>query len=674
MNKPKPKPKKNFLFIAILFVVPFLLYIQTSKFNFTYHDDDSIVLYNSKALEDFNLKKFFFTDAWMLEKKIELYRPLQSFSYSIDYYFSKASPVAYHVQNTLMFCAGIVLLYFLLLSFGITEQNSFLLSLIYSVHLLFAHTVSWIPARGDLYLFFFSVLAILSYNKFLDTGKNLHQLLCAVFYFLALLSKESAIILLPLIFILARLFWKFNFKNPRNYLVLIPAIVFTALYLWMRAQSINSVQNIFSPEGFLYNIRIIPEEVCKFFLPVFFSVMPTFNLLITSIGIILIAAIASGFFLLRKKMNAPIFLAGLCFFLLPILPSIIYKPAFTGFAYDYLDHRMFFPAIGLLLIAYSIIQSINLNGPTKVYKALLILVNIGSLIFLGAFYEWTRSQIELLGFSVISFLFLILILIPAFRNPGKLINSTVYSLVGLMFINSFIHAKAYSDYKTYYGNAIDTNHKSALAEANLAAALARDNDYDGALKHFNQSVLLSPDNIEVRMKLADSYYHVKDFEKMNEQCKAVIQLNPKFARAYFDIALGFFELKKNDSSFHYVDAAIAADTTNAEAWMYKAMMFENIGQKPEAAALYSKAIQMNPDLASAYFQRGNYYGSIGKFSDAEADYNNYVRLVPNDGKGYFYRGEARCLAGNKDAGCEDLHTALQMGVPDAQKQIDYWCR
>lgn len=109
----------------ILFLIPFLLFLQTCWFNFTYHDDDTIVLNNGQVFQNFNLKKIFFSDAWLMDKKIELYRPFQSFTYAIDYFFTGTNPFGYHLHNVLIFCLSIQLLYLFLLSLKLTEQVSF---------------------------------------------------------------------------------------------------------------------------------------------------------------------------------------------------------------------------------------------------------------------------------------------------------------------------------------------------------------------------------------------------------------------------------------------------------------------------------------------------------------------------------------------------------------------
>ncbi|MBU6205973.1 MAG: hypothetical protein KJS45_11375, partial [Bacteroidetes bacterium] len=71
--------------VVVLFLIPLILYAQSFGFNFVFHDDDSIILQNAEVLKQFDWQKLLFTDAWILKKQIELYRPLQSITFALDY-------------------------------------------------------------------------------------------------------------------------------------------------------------------------------------------------------------------------------------------------------------------------------------------------------------------------------------------------------------------------------------------------------------------------------------------------------------------------------------------------------------------------------------------------------------------------------------------------------------
>jgi tetratricopeptide (TPR) repeat protein len=613
----KKTTENNRWHAVVLFLVPILLYAQSFGFNFVFHDDDIIILQNTELLKNFDWRKLLLSDAWLLNKKIELYRPLQSISFAVDYFFSGSSPRAYHVHNVLVFALGITLLYFTLQRFNISAAHSFLLSLLYSVHYLFANTVCWIPARGDLYLFLFAMLTLLVWFKALDENKMRYYLLAAFLYFVALLAKESAIVLLPLLLLITYHQGKLHFNNRLLYVFAACSIALSGIYFYMRSLSIIHTPNIFTIEGLLYNIRMIPEQCGKFFIPAFFSVMPAFTVTLTLSGCIVLIALTALILIYRKQLNMNLIFTGAALFLLPTLPAVVYKPQFTGFAYDYLDHRMFFPALGLLLIAYAL--SVRL----------------------------IKKKV------VVSYLYVFILVMAAYT----------YSV-----------SRNYKDYKAYYTNATATNPRSGLAWMNLGILSARENNYDKAFEYFYKAKEVVPDNIELRMKIADSHLTLKQWPQMIQECKEVIALNPKTIKAYYNIADYYAELKQTDSMRTWMQRAYMQDSGTAEYYYYYGYLYKHLGVPDSAIHYFGECIKRSNNYPLAYYQRGTYYGNAGKFEAARDDFAKYIALSPADPNGYFYYGQALCVTGDVGKGCAYLKEAEKRGVIEARSKIDYYCR
>ena len=168
----------------------------------------------------------------------------------------------------------------------------------------------------------------------------------------------------------------------------------------MRAQSVYSSTDVFVLSGFIYNLPIIPEEIFKFFVPLYFSVMPAFNTTVTIAGVTVIAILIAVFILFRKKINKKFALLGLAIFFIPFLPVLIYKPSFSEYAYDYLDHRMIFPGIGLLLIAYALCESFfNKKQSTLVLSILLVFMSFISYSNTGNYKNYKTKNTDVLLFK-----------------------------------------------------------------------------------------------------------------------------------------------------------------------------------------------------------------------------------------------------------------------------------
>lgn len=617
-RKHAAQPSVNSVHLLIILLVPILVYAQSISFNFVFHDDDMMILQNAELLRQFDIKKLLFTDAWMMDKKIELYRPWQSITYAIDYAVSADKPWGYHLHNLIVFCAGMLLLYFVLQMLRIKETHAFLLTLIYSVHYLFAHTVCWIPARGDLYLFLFSMLSIGMFMKALAEQYLKWYLFAILSYALALLSKESAIVLVPLfLWLYYEKHRAVQVKHSLLYLFVILMVLVTAIYFYMRAQSIVNTPNIFTLEGFLYNIRIIPEQLGKFYIPAFFSVMPAFSNTITILGTILILFIIVTTVRFRKVLDMNLIVLGTLLFLLPTLPAVVYKPQFTGFAYDYLDHRLLFPATGLLLIGYALLSKL------------------------------IRKQIAV---------------------------SYVYVLTAVMGIYTFAEAKNYKDYKAYYTNATQTNPKSGLAWMNFGTMMTRENNYDKAFEYFYKAKEAVPDNIELRMKIADSYLYLKQYQPMIKECQEVIALRPKTIKAYYNIADYYAEMNQPDSMRRWMQKAYVQDSSSADYYYYYGYLYKHLNVADSAIHYFSECIARHPQYASAYFQRGIFYGNSGRYEDARNDFKQYVELAPNDAYGYYYYGQALCVTGDIGNGCYYLKEAEHRGLSDARVVVNKYCR
>ncbi len=113
-SSKKPVFKLKAWHFALLIVVPLIVYGRTALFGYVMHDDDKMISDNPVLEQGFDLNTAFTTDAWFMDARIELYRPMQSISYMVDYALSGEDPLVYHVHNLLLFLAGCVFLFLFL--------------------------------------------------------------------------------------------------------------------------------------------------------------------------------------------------------------------------------------------------------------------------------------------------------------------------------------------------------------------------------------------------------------------------------------------------------------------------------------------------------------------------------------------------------------------------------
>ena len=180
----------------LLLIVPFVLYIGSTQFAFTYFDDDQLILGNAKQFEaPFSFAQYFMTGADVGSPSV-YYRPLQNFSYYLDTCFAGGvEPWMFHLSNVILFSILILALYAFLLKLNLPDKYAFWLAMLYAVHPINVCAASWIPARGDLFLVINILLSFVTFVSFLQTRKWKYAALSVTTFGIALLSKETAAII-----------------------------------------------------------------------------------------------------------------------------------------------------------------------------------------------------------------------------------------------------------------------------------------------------------------------------------------------------------------------------------------------------------------------------------------------------------------------------------------------
>lgn len=200
---------KDTFAVLIVFCAVLLSYINIINGDFIYDDKNFIV-------DNKPIKTWLFSNPWDFFLKPEvavwsgIYRPLRTLSFAIDYQLFGLNSAGYHIENLIWHLANCLLVYFLIKKFFRQQSISFFATLIFSVHPVQIESVTWISSRGDLMFLFFTLVCFHFYLKFHRNLSFLKIIIWNTVFIIALLSKETAIALLPLIFIYDYLF---SYKN-----------------------------------------------------------------------------------------------------------------------------------------------------------------------------------------------------------------------------------------------------------------------------------------------------------------------------------------------------------------------------------------------------------------------------------------------------------------------------
>lgn len=589
---------------VILSGITILLYLQTLMFGFVL-DDEAVISKNKFVQQGISgipdiLTSFYWQGYWNLNGG--LYRPLSLISFAIEWEISPANPFLHHFINIALYTLCITMLYKLLLK--IIPGNSSLLAasiaLLYAVHPLHTEVVANIKSRDEILCLMF---LLLSANALLKSEKP--SLTVAIFYILALSSKESAIMFLPVYFFMQHMLLRRNIATSAK--VLAPAIL--AAIVWMAWRyyvlstapprvpytladnSLFACDSIFTQK--LTALTMLGSYILKLVYPLNLSYDYSYNQvpcaglgdITTWLAIMIVAGLITIF--VRTYKNKPVISFGILFFFLTLLPaSNILFPVGTTMA----DRLMFTPMLGLILAGIYFIFD----------KA-------------GLLNEKTLST---------------------------KVAAPVAIITVVLFTISFNRSKAwesnYSLFTTDINNAPNsarTNYNSATIFLNSGADTA---DYKLALEYFEKANKIDPTDYNTLLNMGVAYYRNHEYPSAVGSFIKAIATGKDNGNASLNLADVYFTTQKWDSAAKYYERAIQLKAINNQTHNKAGTAYFNLQQYDKAARIFSEGIKTYPDNTELLINYGNGLAMQKNYDSALAMFQKVYTLDKNQVKALYF--------------------------------------
>lgn len=206
-SKPSSRKEKFNWQVAVLFIIPFILYANTLQHQYAL-DDAIVITENNFTKQGFSgigdiLQNETFVGFFGIQKDLVAgarYRPLSLVTFAIEYEFFGLNPVVSHFINILLYTlTGLVLYFFLKLFIANVPGGKryihlipFLATLIFIVHPIHTEAVANIKGRDEILCMLLSSMALFAFVKFMLIRKPSFFIIGCLSFFLALLTKENA--------------------------------------------------------------------------------------------------------------------------------------------------------------------------------------------------------------------------------------------------------------------------------------------------------------------------------------------------------------------------------------------------------------------------------------------------------------------------------------------------
>jgi len=525
------KAKKSLKIISpffLFFLTVFVLYFKTLFYELTYLDDNVWILDYQWYLKDLSNFPQLFTRPDLVTDIF--YRPVLNTSFMLNAFFSGEDLFGFRVTNLLFHVLSASLIFCIFQKMGYSKKIAAVFSVFFIVHPALTQAVVWIPGRTDSLLGVLVLSSFLFFLQYLDEQKNRYLLGHLCFWILALLTKETAVVLPFLCILYSVLIEKVkphSFMNQKKFnqayglglFIVFWVLTYLALFLTRSSLLAHSRE-----VGFLIAVQSVmnnlPSVICyfgKIFLPVNLSVMPILEDMPLIYGFISLIMV-SGALIFSKKKRLSYVIFGLIWFLFFLLPSLIVS---------FLKHeyRLYLPLMGVMIVVLEL---------DYVKEKMRVVIPLG--------------------------IFLIL----------------------LCSAVTFTYSGQFKDRNTFWKNAVKNSPHSPLAHRNRGAMYYLEGKKDKAIEEYNQSLALNPSEPMAHNNIGLIYMDRGDFKTAEEEFKKEIAVNPKYDTVHFNLGLLYYKQKRFDEAVLLWKHTIQLNPKFIAAYKYLAMYHYNSGDAVEA--------------------------------------------------------------------------------------------
>jgi tetratricopeptide (TPR) repeat protein len=522
-------------------------------------DDEWQILGNPWLASLQHLPEIFGSNVWGFRPGLvsNYYRPLMHVFYLAVVQVFGLRAWAFHLLS-MLFHAGTALLVFRLvdaLAPGPADAPALrrhapalAAGLLFAVHPIHTEAVAWAAALPEVSFTFFTLLAL---GLFVRGTHRMAGPLAAVAFLAALLCKETAVALFPLLIAYQRVSGQAPGREAHAGRFLWPAgaaAVYGALRLGAlgggSAMPVLPPYGTLAPAAYLANVlQFLAHYVALLLVPANLAVIHGFPLLQSPLQAPALAglAVAVGGALalaVTWQRRSPLLVA-LTLIAAPLAPTVL-VPAYSLVPFS--ERYLYLPSVGLALLVGLAAQRLQARGGRRALAAAAGLGLVGVLFLAGA---WQRNRVWRDDLSLFAD--------SVAKSPVGEINN---GMLGLALNRAGRYAEAIEPLR----RALDVNPRSGRARYQLGHALLKAGHAGEAIPELERAWTLSP-GLEVRLDLADA------LEIEGRLAQAIVQREAIVAVAAADPA------QRNLLGIAYGKAGRVAD----------------------AAAQFEAAIQLAPD-------------------------------------------------------------------------------
>lgn len=591
-----------------LTVFVFLINVRTLNYSYTL-DDPFFTKDNPNVSKGVSAISEFFTHAayyGVFKNHDASYRPLMLTSFALEKDLFGFSPKSGHLINLLLFCLEIVVLFKLLRRIfrEVSVYIPFFIVLLFSLHPIHTEVIASVKSRDEILGLLFGALSMLQAIKFIDEDKIKHLILAGVYFFCALLSKET-----PITFVVIVPMTIYFFREvpvARIVKATMPFVAVAAVYMMMRAAFIES-------DG--QKVVILVNNNALMAATTYAEKLAT--LLFIQLKYLIILVFPHPLSYDYSFNQIPI----IGFSSIKAIAALAVIGAMFGYALINFKKKDIF-AYCILFYGLSVVITSNLLveiGATMAERFIFSgsLAFCIAIVFLLA--RLLKTDVAKATFANSRTLFLVLGGVAVLYSAKTLAQNEIWTNNTTLYESGMETAP--NSWRAQYLLAVEYT-KQIPKETNQAT---KKDLFLKSIEHYNKSLAILPNNVDVYFLEAYAYDFMSGYEDSAIACyRKTMLLDP--GRNDARINLGSMLLRKNslDEAIQVLTVAVAKDSLNTGAISNLAAAYGNKGLFKDAERYYLTALRINPNQPPNVFQS---MSNIYRFMGDSAQSQKYRQLL-----------------------------------------------
>jgi len=617
----------------ILAAVTFAVYFNSLKSPFIW-DDEALIIKNPLIRSPVLSPKILTSDLYSgVFATSNFYRPLQTFSYWMDFHLWGLKPFGYHLTNILLQIIVSSLVFILICILVKDWLLAFAVSLFFAVNPLSTEAVTYVSGRAEMLLGAFLISSLIVFIRSLETKNKWRFALSLVLFVLGLLSKELAVFF-PFVVLAYCYYFRREDLRKRGFLVkkILPFFGVVLAYLVLRSTLLSFTA--FRPSElaavpFYLRISLLPKILLSYFI-----------LLAMPVGLHMSRT------LLRPVSFWGFFIAWFALGALAVLCVHVFRNK---------NRRRIFPFMFFWFLIFLLPQAGLFPINAFVAEHFIYLSSIS--LFLGLAY-----------------------LLKKYLRPSLFIFC-VTAITGFYAILTVSRNYDWQDPVVFYKKIIMVSPDSYQAYNNLAMHYGLNNKWELAESEYKKSITVKPDSLEAHSNLADLYFKMGKFKESRSEYAIVERMAPsnKAGEIQNNIGCVYEAEGKHDEALKRYNLALKFDPTLSFAHLNIAMI--NLKQGDLEAAL-QQTLKSLPGISpgkenlkiirkylgsakavskGAFFfnDLGVLFAAGGDFEDALVAFNKCLESLPFYADARFNLGLAYWNLGRRQEAIFEFKNALK---------------